>query len=63
MRIFKRNKIAAVVMSEDYYLRLTNQKSSTPPGMTAIQWLLAQPATGRRSKAQIDADLQAERAW
>lgn len=31
--------------------------------LNAIQWLLAQPATGKRSKAQIDADLQAERAW
>lgn len=31
--------------------------------MSAIQWLLAQPATGELSKAQIDADLHAERAW
>lgn len=63
VHIVKRNKMAAVVLSEDDYLRLTNQKLSTPPGMTAIQWLLAQPTTGKRSKTQIDADLQAERAW
>lgn len=63
LHIVKRNKMAAVVLSEDDYLRLTNQKQSVPPGMTAMQWLLAQPTTGKRSKAQIDADLQAERAW
>ncbi len=63
LHIVKRNKMAAVVLSEDDYLRLTNQKQPTPPGMTAMQWLLAQPTTGKRSKAQIDADLQAERAW
>jgi PHD/YefM family antitoxin component YafN of YafNO toxin-antitoxin module len=63
LHIVKRNKMAAVVLSEDDYLRLTNQKLSTPPGLTAMQWLLAQPSVGRRSKAQIDADLHAERAW
>jgi PHD/YefM family antitoxin component YafN of YafNO toxin-antitoxin module len=63
LHIVKRNKMAAVVLSEDDYLRLTNQKLSTPPGMRAMQWLLAQPTTGQRSKTQIDADLQAERAW
>lgn len=63
LHIIKRNKMAAVVLSEDDYLRLTNQKLPGPPGMTAMQWLLAQPSAGKRSKTQIDADLQAERAW
>lgn len=63
VHIVKRNKMAAVVLSEDDYQRLTNQKSASPSGMTAIQWLLTQPATGKRSKSQIDADLKAERVW
>ena len=63
VHIIKRNKIAAVVLSESDYQRLTNQKLSSPSGMTAMQWLLAQPSVGKRSKNQIDADLKAERAW
>ena len=59
----KRNKMAAVVLSEEEYLRLTRGKTAKPGGMTAMQWLLAQPAVGRRSKAWIDASLKAERAW
>jgi hypothetical protein len=31
--------------------------------MTAMQWLLSQPASGARSKAQIDKDIKAERNW
>ncbi len=61
--IIKRNKMAAVVLSEDEYQRLTRQQSSTLPGMTAVQWLLAQPSPGQRSKAKIDATLKTERAW
>jgi len=63
VHIIKRNKMAAVVLSESDYQRLTNQKLSSPSGMTAMQWLLAQPSVGKRSKNQIDADLKAERAW
>ncbi|MEI6801519.1 MAG: hypothetical protein WCK83_00055 [Burkholderiales bacterium] len=63
LHIVKRNKMAAVVLSESDYQRLTNQKLSSPSGMTAMQWLLAQPTAGKRSKSQIDADLAAERAW
>ncbi len=61
--IIKRNKMAAVILSEDEYQRLTKQQSSNSPGMTAVQWLLAQPSVGQRSKAAIDADLKTERAW
>ncbi len=63
VHIVKRNKMAAVVLSEEEYLRLTCGKAVEPGGMTAMQWLLAQPAVGRRSKARIDASLKAERAW
>ena len=63
VHIVKRNKMAAVVLSEEEYLRLTRGKAAEPGGMTAMQWLLAQPAVGRRSKARIDASLKAERAW
>ena len=63
LHIRKRNKMAAEALSQDDYRRLTNQKLSMPPGMTAMQWLLAQPPLGKRSKSQIDAHLQAERAW
>jgi len=63
VHIVKRNKLAAVVLSEDEYQRLTHGRVAAPPGMTAVQWLLAHPATGKRSKAQIDAGLKAERDW
>ena len=63
VHIIKRNKMAAVVLSESDYQRLTNQQLPSPSGMTAMQWLLAQPTAGKRSKNQIDTDLKAERAW
>lgn len=63
VHIVKRNKPAAVVLTEDDYQRLAPGKAATPGGMTAMQWLLAQPAAGKRSKAQIDADLETGRAW
>ncbi len=65
VHIIKRNKMAAVVLSEDDYQRLTSQQPLAPSGMTAIQWLLAHSMTTapKRSKDEIDAALQAERAW
>lgn len=64
VRILKRNKSAAVVLSEEEYQRLTcGRVLPTGSGMTAMQWLLAQPAAGGRDKADIDAGLAAERAW
>lgn len=63
VHIVKRNKPAAVVLSEDEYQRLAHGKVFVPEGMTAVQWLLALPLSGTRSKAQMDADLKAERAW
>ena len=63
VHIVKRNKPAAVVLSEDEYKRLAHGRVAPPEGMTAVQWLLARPASGKRSKAKIDAGLKAERAW
>lgn len=63
LHIVKRNRPAAVVMSEDDYQRLAHGKVARPAGMSAVQWLLSQPTGGKRTKAQIDANLKAERDW
>jgi hypothetical protein len=63
VHILKRNKPAAVVLSEEDYRRLVAGRPPEPPGMTALQWLLAQPADGTRDKADIDSALATERAW
>ncbi len=63
VHIVKRNKPAAVVLSEEEYQRLTRSRPSPAPGLTAMQWLLAQASTGTRSKADIDAQLKSEREW
>jgi PHD/YefM family antitoxin component YafN of YafNO toxin-antitoxin module len=63
VHIVKRNKPAAVVISEDEYQRLAFGKAAAANGLTAMQWLLSQPVAGKRSKAQIDAALKDERDW
>ena len=63
VHIVKRNKPAAVVISEDEYQRLVHGRVVKSTGMSAVQWLLSQPATDKRSKAQIDADLKTGRDW
>ena len=63
VHIVKRNRPAAVVLSEDDYQRLVQGKAAAPSGLTAMQWLLSQPAAGKRSKARIDADFKAGRDW
>lgn len=63
VHIVKRNKPAAVVLTEEEYQRLAHGRGATPVGMTAMQWLLSQPPLGARSKGQIDKDLKAERNW
>lgn len=64
VHIVKRNKPAAVVLSEAEYQRMTRGKTDAAlAGMTAMQWLLTFPSTGKRTKAQIDAALKAERDW
>ena len=61
--IMKRNKQAAVILSEAQYQQLLDKDAAQKPGMSAMQWLIAQSPDGQRSKAAIDADLQSERAW
>jgi PHD/YefM family antitoxin component YafN of YafNO toxin-antitoxin module len=63
LHIVKRNKPAAVVLSEEEYLRLTSRQPANVPGLTALQWLLNQPAAGKRTKQDIDAALASERNW
>lgn len=63
VHIVKRNKPAAVVLSEEEYQRLMGRQPAGAPGLSALQWLLAQPVAGTRSKADIDAALAAERNW
>lgn len=63
VHLIKRNKAAAVVLSEKEYQRLAGGARAMAPGMTAIQWLLAQPAKGQRTKSRIDAELRTERDW
>ncbi len=60
VHIVKHNKPAAVVLSEEAYQTLVMGRAV---GMSAVQWLLAQPSSARRDKAAIDAALASERAW
>lgn len=63
VHIVKRNKAAAVVLSEDAYRRLRENRAPASPGITAVQWLPSQPAAGKRSKSDMDAALAQRRAW
>ncbi len=65
LHLVKRNKPAAVVLSEEEYSRLKRGGArASPVGMSALQWLLSQRSAGTRSKAQIDKALRAEReSW
>jgi len=65
LHLVKRNKPAAVVLTEEEYSRLKAGKGAAAPvGLSALQWLLSQRSSGTRSKAQIDKALRAEReAW
>ena len=64
VHLVKRNKAAAVVLTEQQYAELSQMKSGAPVGMTAIQWLLSQPVTGTKPKRQLDRELREEReSW
>lgn len=63
VRILKRNKSAAVVLSESDYQRLLAARNGKVPGLTAMQWLLAHPGSGRFGKREIDRRLREERDW
>jgi len=62
VHLVKRNRAAAVVLTEQQYADLSQGKPDAgQPGMTAMQWLLSQPATGSKSRRQIERELRAER--
>jgi hypothetical protein len=63
LHIIKRNRPAAVVLTEEAFQRLSAGAQPAPPGLSAVQWLLQHPATGRHDRADIDAQLEAERTW
>jgi len=63
LHILKRNKPAAVVVSEEEWQRLNQSQSPFIPGLTAMQWLLLQPCNGSREQSDIDAEMAAERDW
>jgi hypothetical protein len=63
IHIVKRNKPAAVVLSEEEYARLIGSQPGRLPGQSALQWLLSQPTGGLRSKQDIDEALNDERNW
>ena len=64
VHIVKRNRPAAVVLTEEEYQRLAQGVAYTPSGLSAVQWLLSQPTLGAKDKASLDAELSAERdAW
>jgi prevent-host-death family protein len=63
VHLVKRNKPTAVVVSADDYAQLTPAKDTRRAGLTALQWLLGQPA-GKRRKSALDKALRAERkSW
>lgn len=62
LHIVKRNRPAAVVLSEEEYQRLAQGMTAPVVGMSAMQWLLSQPSTGNQDKAALDEALRAERA-
>jgi hypothetical protein len=59
--LMKRNRRAAVVLSEAEYARLLQAQPKAVPGQGALQWLLTQAPQGQRSRAAIDAELGAGR--
>lgn len=63
VHIYKRNRRAAVVLSEAEYQQLVAAQGQSIPGMTALEWLLAHPSKGKRTKRDIDQYLKDDRAW
>lgn len=63
VHIYKRNRPAAVVLSNAEYQRLIAAEGAAVPGLSALEWLLAQPARGSLDRQAIDRRVQDERAW
>lgn len=63
IRILKRNKSAAVVLSESDYQRLLAARNGKVSGLTAMQWLLAHSGPGKLGKRELDRRLRKDRDW
>lgn len=63
VRIIKRNRLAAVVVSSEDYQRLTAALPGHLPGMGVLDWLLSMQPSGRRARREIDTTLKRERHW
>lgn len=63
VHLMKRNRRTAVVLSEAEYARLLQAQPKAVPGQSALQWLLTQAPQAQRSRAEIDAELEAGRDW
>jgi hypothetical protein len=61
VHLVKRNKPAAVVLTEEQYAELVQRRGKGGAGLSALQWLLAQPAAGTKNKRQLDRQLRTER--
>lgn len=61
LHIMKRNRPAAVVLSEEEFARLNRSQAHHPKGLSAVQWLLAHAGEGERKKADVDATLRGGR--
>ena len=58
LHIVKRNRPAAVVLSEQEFARLSRAQTHQPKGLSAVQWLLAHAGEGERDKTEVDATLR-----
>lgn len=63
VRILKRNKAAAVVLSEAEYEHLVAASGAPTQGMSAMEWLLAHSACNPQGKRSVDRRLREERDW
>jgi PHD/YefM family antitoxin component YafN of YafNO toxin-antitoxin module len=63
VHILKRNRPAAVILSEADYETILSARRPPIASGTALRWLLQELITGIRSKADLDAELQANRDW
>lgn len=63
VHIVKRNRPAAVVLTEEEYQRLLERagEAVAAPQLTALQWLTTLEQSGQRSQADIDAQVDDER--
>lgn len=61
--LVKRNKPSAVILSEEDYARLSSGGGSAArvKGVSALQWLLTQPARGGKHRKELDKALHIER--